>query len=391
MAWRGPAVPLLLGGIAVTIVVVLLLLLFRGRPLDNEAVSFARVGFAELDGWRADDQALAFQALLRSCGKAPGKGGAEAAGGCAEAHALASSGEVGRDAARTFFEANYTPYRVVGTKKPGLVTGYYEPEVDGARERSSGFQVPVYGHPGDLVALTPDELRARFNDRLTAMRKTSDGLVPYYTREEIDGGALEGRGLEILYLADPVELFFMQVQGSGRVRLADGTKLRLGYAGKNGHPYTSIGKLLIERGDGKVGATSMQMIKDWLRADAVRGQKLMWENRSYVFFKERAGEKAEFGPIGAEGVALTPGRSLAVDASYHALGLPIFVEAGEIKGLDGSPFRRLMIAQDVGSAIRGPERGDIFWGSGDEAGAIAGGTLAPARFIVLRPNPAPGT
>jgi membrane-bound lytic murein transglycosylase A len=233
-------------------------------------------------------------------------------------------------------------------------------------------------------------MRARFNDRLTAMRETGDGLVPYFTREEIDRGALAGRGLEILYLADPVELFFMQVQGSGRVRLPDGTRLRLGYAGKNGYPYTSIGKLLLERGEGKANGMSMQVLKDWLCADAPRGQRLMWENRSYVFFRELDGREAQDGPIGAAGVALTPGRSLAVDASYHALGLPIFVEAETLVGSDGAPFRKLMIAQDVGSAIRGPERGDIFWGSGEAAGAIAGSTLAPARFIVLLPNQAPG-
>jgi membrane-bound lytic murein transglycosylase A len=391
MVWRSRATVLLLGGIAVTIVLVLLL---RGKTVDDEVVSFAQVTFAELDGWQADDQALAFQALLKSCGKASAKADTDAhasnggASICAEALALGSRGEVGRDAARAFFEAHYTPYRVLGAHKPGLVTGYYEPEVDGARERGPRFKVPVYRRPDDLVALTPDEMRARFNDRLTAMRQTSDGLVPYFTREEIDRGALEGRGLEILYLADPVELFFMQVQGSGCVRLADGTTPRLGYAGKNGHPYTSISKLLVERGEGKARGKSMQVIKDWLRADALRGRRLMWKNRSYVFFQER--EEEDAGPIGAQGVALTPGRSLAVDASYHALGLPIFVDAAELKGPDDAPFRRLMIAQDVGSAIRGPERGDIFWGSGEAAGLIAGSTLAPARFTVLLPSPAPG-
>jgi len=376
---------LLLGALAVTIVLVLLLLLLRGKPLDNEAVSFEPISFAEIDGWQTDDQAPAFQALLRSCPSA-----SAAAAICGEAQALASRGEVGRDAARAFFEAHYTPHRILGAKQPGLITGYYEPEVEGARERGPGFQVPVYGRPADLVALTPDEMRARFNDRLTAMRETGDGLVPYFTREEIDRGALAGRGLEILYLADPVELFFMQVQGSGRVRLPDGTTLRLGYAGKNGYPYTSIGKLLLERGEGKANGMSMQVLKDWLWADAPRGQRLMWENRSYVFFRELDGREAQDGPIGAAGVALTPGRSLAVDASYHALGLPIFVEAETLVGSDGAPFRKLMIAQDVGSAIRGPERGDIFWGSGEAAGAIAGSTLAPARFIVLLPNQAPG-
>jgi membrane-bound lytic murein transglycosylase A len=180
----------------------------------------------------------------------------------------------------------------------------------------------------------------------------------------------------VLYLADPVELFFMQVQGSARLRLPGGATVRLSYARKNGYPYTSISKRLVG-------------IKEW-RAAPERGRKLMWENRSYVFFRVLDDKEWEAGPIGAQGVALTPGRSPAVDVSYHALGLPIFVEAPQLAGLDGAPFRRLMIAQDVGSAIKGSERGDIFWGSGDGAGAIAGTTLAPAQFIVLLPSAVPG-
>jgi peptidoglycan lytic transglycosylase A len=349
--------------LAATAVTIALVSLFRGKTVD-EGVSFVPVSFAKVDGWRADDQAAAFQTLLKSCRKIAAEPDSPSAGACAMAIDLGARGELSRESARAFFEANYTPHRIVGAPKPGLVTGYYEPEVEGAREKGGKFQVPVYGRPADLVVVKPDEMRARdsANGTLTAMRETSDGLVPYFTREEIDKGALQGRALEVLYLADPVELFFMQVQGSGRVRLREG----------------------------KPNTMSMQGIKEWLRADPERGKKLMWENRSYVFFRMLDGKEWEAGPIGAQGVALTPGRSLAVDASYHALGLPIFVEAPQLAGLDGAPFRRLMIAQDVGSAIKGPERGDIFWGSGDGAGAIAGTMLAPAQFIVLLPNAAPG-
>jgi membrane-bound lytic murein transglycosylase A len=374
--------------LAATAVGVLLVWFFWLRPAKEEAaVGLEPIGFADIEGWQADDQAAAFQALLRSCRRT--KGSREASP-CADALALVSSGEVGRDAARAFFEAHYTPYRVLTTIMPGRVTGYYEPELEGSRTKSDKYPVPVYARPDDLEQRAPDELRAQNNDKVTATRKTADGEAPYYTRQEIEQGALKGRGLEFLYLADPVELFFMQVQGSGRVRLPDGTTLRLSYAAKNGHPYSSIGKRLVELGEGKPKSMSMQGIKDWLRADAQRGQKLMWVNRSYVFFRVLDGADAEAGPIGAQGVALTPGRSLAVDPVYNALGLPIFVEAEELTHPDGAPFRRLMIAQDVGSAIKGPERGDIFWGSGDEAGAIAGTTLAAARFIVLKPNQAPG-
>jgi membrane-bound lytic murein transglycosylase A len=377
---------LLLGAIAVTIALYFLL---RETRVEEPRISFAPVSFAEIQGWDEDDQAAAFQALLRSCGRI--KRDSASAEACAAAKALAAKGTVLRVAARSFFETHYTPHRVVGASKPGLVTGYYEPEIDGARVKSDKFPVAAYARPDDLVSVKPDEMRARDSAAgvLTAMRKTDDGLVPFYTREEIDKGALAGRDLELVYL-DPVELFFMQVQGSGRVRLADGTHLRLGYSTKNGHSYTSIGKKLVELGEGKPKSMSMQGIKEWLRADKERGNTMMWENKSYVFFRLLDAKEGEDGPIGAQGVSLTPGRSLAVDPSFHALGLPVFVAAPKLKDETRAPFRRLMIAQDVGSAIKGVERGDIYWGSGDDAGAIAGTTLAPAKFFVLLPNAAPG-
>jgi membrane-bound lytic murein transglycosylase A len=377
---------LLLAAIAATIAIYLLL---RETRVEETGISFEPVTFADIDGWQDDDQAAAFQALLRSCGRI--KRDSASAEACAAARDFAAHGQVSRDAARTFFETHYTPNKIVGAPNKGLVTGYYEPEIDGAREKSDKFPAAAYGRPDDLVSVRPDETRASDSAAgvLTAMRKAPDGLVPFYTREEIDKGALAGKGLELVYL-DPVELFFMQVQGSGRVRLPDGTHLRLGYATKNGHPYTSIGKKLVELGEGKPKSMTMQGIKDWLRADKDRGNKMMWENKSYVFFRLLDGKEGEAGPIGAQGVSLTPGRSLAVDPSFHAFGLPVFVEAPELKGDDGAPFRRLMIAQDVGSAIKGVERGDIYWGSGDEAGAIAGKTLAPAQYFVLLPNAAPG-
>ncbi len=309
---------MLLAAIAVTIVLYVLL---RETRVEETGISFAPVSFAAIEGWDDDDQAAAFQTLLRTCGRL--KRESASAEACAAAKALATRGDVSREAARSFFETYYTPYRIAGAPKPGLVTGYYEPEIDGARGKSDKFPVPVYGRPDDLVAVTPDETRAKDSAEgtLTAMRKTDDGLVPYYTREEIDKGALQGRGLELVYLADPVELFFMQVQGSGRVRLPDGTHVRLGYATKNGHPYTSIGKKMLELGQHKPKSMSMQGIKAWLHEDPERGKKLMWENKSYVFFRLLDEKEGEDGPIGAQGVALTPGRSLAVDPSFHRLGL----------------------------------------------------------------------
>jgi membrane-bound lytic murein transglycosylase A len=262
-----------------------------------------------------------------------------------------------------------------------MVTGYYEPEVNGSREQGGKYQVPVYARPDDLITLKPDTERARWNTEITGTIAGAPKQRPYYTRAEIDAGALEGRGLELLWLDDPVELFFMQIQGSGRVRLTDGSMVRLGYAGKNGHSYTSIGKRLLEMGERGPERLTMDGIKEWLRADPERGRALMQENKSYVFFVEFTGD----GPVGAQGVVLTPGRSLAVDTAYHKLGAPVYVTAPDLAP-DGKPFRRLMIAQDVGSAIRGPERGDIYFGSGDAAGAIAGRTKHAARFYVLLPK-----
>ena len=355
-------------------------LLMGGCDVSEETVNFKPVRFADLPGWEDDDHAAALGALLKSCRKMK-----EPDEGCAAALVLGDG--IDRAAARQFFETHYVPHAIEGGNPKGFVTGYYEPEVDGARARGGKLTVPVYRRPDDLVTLKSDDERARFNDSITGMRETADGPKPYYTRAEIDGGALSGRGLELLYLDDPVELFFLQVQGSGRVRLADGSIVRLGFAAKNGHPYTSIGKRLVEMGEGAPADLTMDGVKAWLRADPERGRNLMHENKSYVFFREIEGD----GPVGAQGVALTPGRSLAVDTEYHRLGLPIYVVTPDLLTQGGTPFRRLMVAQDVGSAIRGPERGDIFFGSGEEAGAVAGRTRHEAKFYVLLPKTSPSS
>jgi membrane-bound lytic murein transglycosylase A len=344
--------------------------------LDDKPISLIPTRFADLQGWADDDHAAAFRALLRSCAADPASPHA--------ADALALGAGVDSNAARGFFEERFVPHLIAESGSPGFVTGYYEPEIEGSYVRGGPFQVPVYRRPKDLITLAPETERARFDGRITGLRETA-GQVPYYTRAEIWDGALSGRGLELLYLKDMVELFYMQVQGSGRVHLKEGGAVRLGYAGKNGYPYTSIGRLLIERGAIAPDAMSMAAVKAWLRADEARGQALMEENRSYVFFRELDADEGRDGPRGAQGVALTPGRSLAVDTAYHRLGLPVFVTAAEL-ATGGQPFRRLMIAQDVGSAIRGPERGDIFWGTGEGAGVIAGSTRHAARFCILLPK-----
>ena len=226
---------------------------------------------------------------------------------------------------------------------------------------------------------------------MTHVRKTANGTEPHFTRAEIDGGALKGKGLELLYFPDPVEVFFMQIQGSGRVKLTDGTTVRVHYDGKNGHPYSSIGRYLIDKAILAADRMSMAALAQWLRADPERGRKVMWQNSSYVFFREIKDDVGS--PLGAMRVPLTPERSLAIDPSYHALGTPIYLSVPTMKHVPkASPFNRLMVGQDVGSAIRGAERGDIYFGSGDEAGRLAGGTRYTGRFFVLVPNtPPPAT
>lgn len=353
------------------------------------------VAFADLPGWRADDHEAAWGAFRRSCARidATAKGTAARQGtrGALLAvcrRALALGEPVTGGAARDFFEAEFVPYRVADPGSGGFLTGYFEPELAGARQPTARYTVPLYARPDDLVTRGSELERAALNDELTAARRTDAGLRSYPTRREIEQGALAGRGLELAFLADPVDAFILHVQGSGLIALDDGRQVRVAYAAKNGHPYTSIGRLLVQRGEVALEDMSLETLKEWLRANPDRGRKLMWENESFIFFRELSADLAARGPEGAQGVALTPGRSLAVDGSIHALGLPIWVESPELD-VHGAPgFRRLMIAQDVGSAIRGAERGDIFWGSGAEAGRIAGRTRHAGRFAVLLPKAA---
>jgi membrane-bound lytic murein transglycosylase A len=214
-------------------------------------------------------------------------------------------------------------------------------------------------------------------------RKTAEGFAPYPDRAAIEAGFLAGRGLEIVWLADPVDAFFIQVQGAARIRLADGHTLRVTYAAKTGHPYTPIGRVLVEMGALKKGAVTMQSIRAWLAAHPAEARGVMQKNRSFVFFREAPVGNEKLGPVAAAKVPLIAGRSLAVDRLLYGFHLPIFVDT---RLPDGTAFRRLMIAHDTGSAIVGPARGDIFFGSGDEAGAIAGAMQAEGGFYVLVPR-----
>ena len=251
-----------------------------------------------------------------------------------------------------------------------FMTGYYEPEIEGSRVPLPGY-VPIYRVPADLIRCT------QANGAAGRRIDQNGACTLYYTRADIEDGAVANRGLEIAWAKDNVDLFFVEIQGSGRIRMPDGTIMRIGYAGQNGRDYTAIGRLLRDRGILPPGGARMQAIKDWIRANPEEGKALMRENLSYVFFKELTGP----GPLGALNVALTPRGSVATDPKYVPLGAPIFLHKADRHEVDG-----IWVAQDVGGAIKGPNRFDTFWGAGDEAVALAGGMSASGEALILVPK-----
>ncbi len=374
-----------------------------GAPTSDiakAAVGFEPIAFSDLDGWDDDDHASAFAAFVRSAGRvlAAAEGLAKATKttgpsrpllAACEAALRLGGGPLSLGDAKAFFEARFQPHRVVHGGAAGLLTGYYEPVVDGSSVPGGPYGIPVYRRPPDLINLVAESERGAMAHALTHARETAAGTEPYATRSEIELGALAGKGLELVWLKDAVDCFFMHIQGSGRVRLPDGELIRITYDGKNGHPYTSIGRYLIDAGVFPAERMSLDALKEWLRADPERAREVMWENASFVFFRELNGAEAE-SALGALEIPLSPGRSLAVDTAFHVLGTPIYVTAPSILHAPDQPrgFRRLMIAQDVGSAIRGPERGDIYFGSGDEAYAAASITKHGGSFFALLPRAA---
>jgi membrane-bound lytic murein transglycosylase A len=270
--------------------------------------------------------------------------------------------------AAAFFRDSFDWVRVGDGK--AFATGYYIPETTGSRTPAPGYTVPVYRTPPDLIRCTrPDGTigRGRIDE--------TGACLPYYSRAEIEDGALAGKGLELAWVADPVELFFIEIQGSGELRLPDGSVMRIGYDNQNGLPYTAIGRLLRDRGILPPGGANMQAIKDWLRANADQGRELMRENASYIFFKELTGP-----PLGSLGLPITPHGTVAADPNFVPLGAPVFLM------VDRPEAYGFWIAQDVGGAIKGPNRFDTFWGGGPEATATAGGMSASGQALVLLPK-----
>ena len=316
---------------------------------DARAEATYRIlSFDDLDGWAEDDHSAALAVFLNTCADLDQP----------DWLSLCALAQTERpDNARAFFELFFRPV-LIEDGDDALFTGYFEPELSGSRYATGRYRFPIYRMPPEARSANP-----------------------WLTRRDIlTSGVMDNRGLEIAWVDDPVELFFLQIQGSGRVRLPDGDYLRVGYGGANGHPYRSIGVELVRRGVFQAHQVSAQVIRNWVRSNPEEGAELLFHNPSYVFFREVSEVPADEGPLGAMNRSVTPLRSIAVDPAYHPLGAPVWIEK------DGAgPMRRLMIAQDTGSAIKGAQRADVFFGTGDAAGQAAGTLRDPGRMVTLLP------
>ena len=325
---------------------VLLLALSAINGVASSRTTQTILSFHELNGWEKDDHGQALAVFLETCRDLKG----------ADWSALCSLA-ANHPEPRLFFELFFRPV-LIEDGKPALFTGYFEPELSGSRQKSVRYRYPVYKMPPELT----------------------EGML-WLTREEIENeDVLVGRGLEIAWVDNPVDLFYLQVQGSGRIRLENGSAIRVGYGGSNGHTYRSIGKELVRRGVYSPHQVSAPVIRNWVQRNPIAGRELLRTSPGYVFFREIEGHPDDSGPMGAMNRPLTALRSLAVDRSFVPLGAPVWVEKG---GADA--FQRLMIAQDTGSAIKGAQRADLFMGTGEQAGRAAGKIRDPGRMVVLLP------
>jgi membrane-bound lytic murein transglycosylase A len=363
------------------------------EPLKLADSQLEPIKWADLVGWKADDHLAAFAAYDSSC-QALRKIQRTDRGQISKALSNVCRKAMGLrrpdlNTARTFFEQNFQPVRITRLgETQGFLTGYYEPIVQGSRFPNPEFHVPVYRRPPDLVVAGHQPGSNAFPNKSARIgrRNEQNQLVPYYDRGAIEAGALDGQKLEICWLKDPFDLLAIQIEGSGRVILEDGTPLRINYDSHNGYPSTSISRVLLERNLIPREQMSMQRIREWMAAHPDEAPKVRAANRSYVFFRI-TGLSNEGEPVGAQGVPLTPGRSIAVDR-LHEYGTPFFIEANLPieRAKPVSSFRRLMIAQDTGSAIVGPARADLYLGAGDDASRIAGRIRHPGRFVMLLPR-----
>jgi membrane-bound lytic murein transglycosylase A len=336
-----------------------------------ETAFYLEWSYEALPGWPGADLQQSLQAFVAACPRP-----APLALACEQARLTAP------EAARQFFESLFVPYAMINPEggDSGMITGYYEPVIEGSRTATKVHRYPVFGVPDDLIVVDlPDVRNMRLRGRLEGRR-----LVPYFSRGEIDSKGTRFAAPVIAWTSDPVELFFLQIQGSGQVELPGGERIRIGYADQNGHPYRSLGRYLVDRGELVLEEASMQGIKAWAAANPSKLQEALNANPSYVFFRELPPTD---GPIGALGIALTPQFSLAVDRRFVPLGSPVFLET--TFPLSEEPLQRLMAAQDTGGAIRGAVRGDFYWGTGPEAGVLAGRMRQQGRLWLLWPRGEP--
>ncbi|MFW2441012.1 MAG: murein transglycosylase A [Arenicellales bacterium] len=350
------------------------------EPGIGEAISWN-----ELPGWKNDRHAEAWPALLEQCKVLPKKKPAWA-NICNKAE---STGKVNDETARLFFEAAFTAHRINPSKKEdgspgtGLVTGYYEPLLNGSLYRSAQYRYPLYAVPDDLLRVDLAGLYPELSKMKLRGRVEGKKIVAYHDRSSIDNEDSPLRGKELVWIDDPVAVFFLHIQGSGRILMDDGSMLAVGYADQNGLPYTSIGKILIERGEIAREDISLFTIQQWLQQNPQQAQALLEENRSYIFFSIR--ENAEENPRGSLNVPLTPSRSIAVDPANIPLGSPVWLDTSYPHEADHS-LQHLTFAQDTGGAIKGYARADMFWGNGDMAEKLAGEMKQAAELYVLLPG-----
>ena len=365
--------------------------------LKFAASQYQPVAWSDLDGWANDDHRAAFAAFLTSCHAKPGKQrpandtvaavAAALRDICARAQRMRPPDVA---AARRFFEDHFRPLRIAKLgQTDGFLTGYYEPIIEGSRVPTAEFTAPLYRRPPNLVASGARGLGGAFPSKgvKVGRRVGRRYIVPYYTRGDIEDGALNGWHLEICWVRSEIDVLFAQIQGSARIRLQDGSVLRVNYDSYNGWPYSSVGRVLIDRGLMTRDDVSMQRIRAWMEANPDQAKDVRRQNQSYVFFRVMAlADQDE--AMGAQGVPLMAGRSIAIDRALHAYGTPFFIEADLPIASDkaATPFRRLVIAEDTGSAIVGIARADIYFGAGDDAARIAGRIKHPGRFVMLVPR-----
>ncbi len=355
-------------------------------PAAAERATLTRAGFQDLPGWADDDVGAALSALQRSCavivrGADDRPVGPDGIAGTVADWRGPCSALPQPAGARAFFEQQFRPFRVTANAgATGLFTGYFEPELTGSLARHTANAAPLYRRPADLVMVELGDWRTDLRGQRVAGRVVDGRLTPYATRADIDRGALTGQGLELLWLDSAIDAFFLHIQGSGAVRLPDGRTIRVGYAAQNGHAYVPIGRPMVQQGLLPADGVSMQSIRSWLEANPERAAAIMQLNPSYIFFR-----LTPDGPIGAQGVTLTPGRSLAIDPAFIPLGAPIWLDVEDSEAPRGR-VQRLVIAQDTGGAIRGPVRGDVFWGTGTAAGERAGRYRQQGGYWLLLPE-----